>query len=320
MASLTGMGVWVEKEPAAGAGSPPAGEGTAGRMRPLYIVWAAVLLGAVVLLVVQSADPAVLRGLGSAAEAFLTWASLALVVLALVCEFVDASLGMGYGTTLTPVLLLLGFQPLEIVPAVLLSQLLSGITGGLLHHGAGNVSFRRGSRHLHVAGVLVACSVVGAWPAALVAAQVPTWALKAGIGVLVLGVGVVMMATLGRTCTFSWPRIAGLGLVAAFSKAVSGGGYGPIVVGGQVVCGLEPKSAVGITSLAEGITCTVGVAAYALTTGIDARVALPLVIGAMVSVPLAVQSVKAVPTKGLRVAIGLLTLVLGGATLLKLAL
>jgi len=29
---------------------------------------------------------------------------------------------MGYGTTLTPLLLILGFEPLQIVPAVLLSD------------------------------------------------------------------------------------------------------------------------------------------------------------------------------------------------------
>ena len=38
--------------------------------------------------------------------------------LAFVCEFVDSTLGMGYGTSLTPILLLMGFEPLQVVPAV----------------------------------------------------------------------------------------------------------------------------------------------------------------------------------------------------------
>jgi uncharacterized membrane protein YfcA len=57
----------------------------------------------------------------------------------------DASIGMGYGTTLTPILLIVGFPPLEVVPAVLLGQLVGGTVGGLAYHRLGNINldFRR---------------------------------------------------------------------------------------------------------------------------------------------------------------------------------
>ena len=45
---------------------------------------------------------------------------LVLFFLAFCCEFVDSSLGMGYGTILTPTLLIMGFEPLMVIPAVLL--------------------------------------------------------------------------------------------------------------------------------------------------------------------------------------------------------
>jgi uncharacterized protein len=51
----------------------------------------------------------------------------AIAAVSFAAEYVDSSLGMGYGTTLTPVLLLLGFAPLEVVPALLVSQLLAGL-------------------------------------------------------------------------------------------------------------------------------------------------------------------------------------------------
>jgi len=317
MASLTGTEVQAAPE------APARTEGTRngnGRLRQMYFVWAVVLVAALGVLLVQAAGPAVVAELSATLSSFLTWAVLATAAAALACEFIDSSLGMGYGTTLTPLLLLFGYEPLQVVPAVLLSELLTGITSGLLHHGAGNVSFRRGSRHLHVALLLIACSVVGAWPAAMVATQVSAAALKGFIGVIVVVVGVVTLATLNRTFGFSWGKIAGLGIIAAFNKATSGGGYGPVVVGGQLVSGLEAPSAVGITSLAEGVTCIVGFITYAVTTGIDARLALPLVAGAMCSVPLAVFSVKAVPARRLRVGIGVLTLVLGVVTLARVLL
>lgn len=52
-------------------------------------------------------------------------------IVALFCEYTDASIGMGYGTALTPILLIMGFLPLDVVPAVLLGQLAGGFIGGL---------------------------------------------------------------------------------------------------------------------------------------------------------------------------------------------
>ena len=99
-----------------------------------------------------------------------------IIPLALVCEYVDSTLGMGYGTTLTPILLLAGFDPIQIVPSVLLSEFVTGILAGLLHQGFGNVNFARGSRSLKVVLVLAGCSVIGTLVAVLIAVNVPAWA------------------------------------------------------------------------------------------------------------------------------------------------
>ena len=70
-------------------------------------------------------------------------AAILVFLVALGCEYLDSSLGMGYGTTLTPILLLAGFAPLDIVPAILLSEALTGAAAGLLHQRDGNVNFLR---------------------------------------------------------------------------------------------------------------------------------------------------------------------------------
>ena len=67
---------------------------------------------------------------------------ITLVICAFLCEYLDSTLGMGYGTTLTPVFMLMGFKPMQIVPAILLSELISGLLAGILHHREGNVDFR----------------------------------------------------------------------------------------------------------------------------------------------------------------------------------
>ena len=60
-------------------------------------------------------------------------------VVALFCGYVSISIGMGYGTTLAPLLLIVGFSPFQVIPAVLSSQLVGGMIGGLAHHRFGNI-------------------------------------------------------------------------------------------------------------------------------------------------------------------------------------
>ena len=74
------------------------------------------------------------------------------VFAALLCQYLSVSFGVGYGTLLTPLLLILGFSPLRIVPAVLLSQLVGGIVGGFVHHRSGNITldFRQDDKLISV--------------------------------------------------------------------------------------------------------------------------------------------------------------------------
>jgi uncharacterized membrane protein YfcA len=255
----------------------------------------------------------------------------------------DSTLGMGYGTTLTPVFLLMGFSPMQIVPAILLSELVSGLLAGFFHHREGNVDLKPKSAdifkitkmlsplgyvetfrktvplHLKVALLLAACSIVGTIAAVFVAVNIPKFWLKLYIGCLVLSMGIVILICFNRDFKFSWKRISFLGLIASFNKGMSGGGYGPVVTGGQILSGVEGKSAVGITSLAEGLTCLVGVIAYVLISKnpVDWKLAPYIVAGAVLSVPFSAKSVKLISTKKLKLAIALLTIALGLLTILK---
>jgi len=241
------------------------------------------------------------------------------IILSFGCELVDSSLGMGYGTTLTPLLLALGFEPLEIVPAVLFSEAITGVLAGVFHHEYGNLSLKRGSKDLKVVGVLTALSVVGVLISVLIAVSVPTWIVKLYIGLLVFALGISILVNRRRRFRFSWKRIAALGFVAAFNKGISGGGYGPVVTGGQVLTGIRGRTAVGITSLAEGIASVVGVLVYVISgVAIPWHVALPLTVGAVLSVPLAAYVVSRVPAGRLTVIIGGMSATLGGYTLLRM--
>lgn len=271
------------------------------------------------------------------------WAIVAIAVIAFLCEYMDSTLGMGYGTTLTPVFMLMGFSPMQVVPVILLSELISGLLAGFFHHREGNVDLKPKSADifkitkmlsplgyiesfkktvpldLKVALLLGFCSVVGTVAAVFVAVSIPKFWLKLYIGCLVLSMGIVVLLCLNKNFRFSWKKITLLGLIASFNKGMSGGGYGPVVTGGQVLSGVEGKSAVGITSLAEGLTCLVGVITYVVVAKnpLDWRLAPWVIIGAVLSVPLSAKSVKIISEKRLKLAIAILTIILGAVTIVK---
>lgn len=272
---------------------------------------------------------------------------VAIIVIAFVCEYMDSTLGMGYGTTMTPVLMLLGFAPLAIVPAVLLSELITGVLSGVMHHREGNVTFHfkvlnfqrikdglklpepanpdyhtygiQVSKHLKVVVLLLSATIIGASSAVFTARILPRQWTSLYISVMVISMGVLILICFNKQFTYSWKRIMGLGLLASFNKGLTGGGYGPLVVSGQLLSGVEGKNAIGITSMAEGITCGLGVLIYFFTANnsIDWRLAPIIIAGAVCSVPFSVKSVKVMNPTLLRALIASLTIVLGVVTLLK---
>ncbi|GAB0149625.1 hypothetical protein McPS_23650 [Marichromatium sp. PS1] len=288
--------------------------------RRRLLLWA-VLVSSVVLALLAR-DPLVEQGLFNPEWISLGSAALlAVFAAALLCEYLDSSLGMGYGTTLTPLLLLAGFAPLQIVPAVLLSELFTGLAAGLLHHRDGNIDLRRDHQARRTFWLLATLSAVGAISAVLLAVRLSTQWFSVAIAVIVLGMGLVTLITARRRLRYRPAGILAIGSIAAFNKGLSGGGYGPLVTSGQVVSGVAPRQAVAITSMAEALTCLIGLTAYLLLGGaIDWSLALPLSAGALLSVPLATVTVRRLPEALIRGAVGVLTLTLGALLAFKLLL
>lgn len=256
------------------------------------------------------------------------------VALAFVFEYVDSTIGMGYGTTLTPLLLLLGFQPLQIVPAVLFSEFITGTLAGLCHHRVGNVSFdfRRDEKiraqRLQALGyiprsfdakvtyILIVLGILGVLGAVFFAISVPKEVVKAYIGGMIFLIGLYIIVNIKKNKIFRWGKFIVIAALSGFNKGISGGGYGPLVTGGQVISGRAAKNSIGSTSLAEGLVCLAGLVTY-LVMGKEIywKLALPLVIGAALSTPLAAITVKKMPERKLKVIIGVVTLFLGVWTL-----
>ena len=277
-------------------------------------------------------------------------------LLALVCEYVDSAMGGGYGTILVPVLLAFNVDRSLLIPAILFTEIWTGFGSAALHHYVGNANFgikfnskrkvlmngggiipvavqsesktkKEGilsnliiSTDFKIALILGLFGIIGGIAAAFLALNLNELIIKTYIGVLVFLVGLFVFLKL--KWKFAWWKISGIGLLAAFNKGLSGGGYGPLISSGQIIVDRNPRQAVASTSLAEGVVCVSSLIIYFIFGGSIISAAfgyllLALMIGALASVPLAVLTVKYIPIKKMQPLIGTVTMLLGIFTLLK---
>lgn len=203
---------------------------------------------------------------------------LLIIVLALICEFIDSSLGMLYGTIMSPILILMGFSPLLVVPSILLTQAIGGLIASIFHNKLKNADFsiknviienilkKEATQDLKIVSLITVLGVTAAIFSGLIAINIPKEYLKTYIGIIVAIMGTLIIS--GKIFNFSWKKIMAIGILSAFNKAISGGGFGPVVTAGQIISGRKEKNAIGTTTLAEAPICIAGFLTYFLTKGI----------------------------------------------------
>ena len=234
-------------------------------------------------------------------------------------EYIDSTIGGGYGTVLTPVLLLIGFQTLEIVPSILLSEILTGFLVGLLHNRASKVEITRNPIARTSLLMLCASGLIGSITAVYLSLTLPSIYVKYYIGIIVVAMGLMVLWKRHSKSTFSRQKIIGLGILCSFNKGISGGGYGPVAVSGQLLTGVDPKAAIVVTSISEAFVCVISLIAYIITIGITNWVlTASLCLGAIIATPFSALTVSRTRDRKLMVVIGTAILLIGSFTLFKL--
>ena len=239
-----------------------------------------------------------------------------LVVLAFLCETLDASMGMGYGTILAPLLVMLGFDVRAVVPAILISQAVGGICASSFHVKERNMEMRWGSKDVEAFILIAGGGVLATVLAAKLSLGLSKGAVTTYIGILVVVMGLIVLAK--RKFKFSRCGIVMVGLLSAFNKGLSGGGYGPVVTGGQMIAGSGSRSSVGVTTMAEPPICIMGFVSYLLMgSHVDWRLVGALSLGAVVAGPWAAKATASMGEGRLVRVVGVLMVLLGLGTLLR---
>jgi len=237
-----------------------------------------------------------------------------IVLAAFFAAVIDTSLGMCYGTILTPSLIIAGYSPTIVVPAVLLSQLVVDIAGGAAHTKVKNFTKRDIKVALLVAIPATTLAGIGAFSNLNLSKII----IKSYIGVLVAILG--FLTLYGIRLRKSPKGLVLISSIAGFNKGFMGGGFGPVVVSGQIIFNHAVRPSVAIGDIAEIPVCIVGLLVFAIFaelsfSAIFLIVCIPAIVGSLIGPHLTVRiSQKNYAEK----IIGVVMLILGMITLMKI--
>jgi uncharacterized membrane protein YfcA len=208
--------------------------------------------------------------------------SFYLVVFSMVMEFVDSALGMMYGTVLSPFLILIGYDVKSVVPAILISQAAGGFVASYRHHHLKNANFQTGSTDYHVATTLIWFGVFACVIGVFISVSISPKILNTYIAILVIVIALMILS--GKTLIMTAKKIYTLGFISAFNKALSGGGFGPLVAGGQLIFkDRSEKGAIGSTDFAEAPICLLSFFLWLLLNGLPSiSLMAPLCVGSVI--------------------------------------
>ena len=334
---------------------------------------------------------------------------IVIIVIAFVFELMDSSLGIGFGTAFTPILLIIGYDVSIVVPSVLASELVAGLVAMLFHALLKNVRlgnkrvFRRRRRRRAkvyslpngelvkassnpklafdesakeieieeeeediiiedendiVLGehdeieeiklengsiidrfrnlttdtkVILILSIVGILTSTIAAIINVIFAeniyfnlaVKIYIGIMVFSMGVLILVLRNTKIRFSLKRIFALGALGGFNKGISGGGYRPVTVAGQILAGREGRSALASITFSKTAVSLFGVLSYivshiAINKSIGEVITWDyldlapfILIGTVLAAPLGALLTRKVENKWLKLLIGWGTISLG---------
>lgn len=231
---------------------------------------------------------------------------------------IDLCLGMGFGFTITPLMLMLGYTPSVAVPSVLFSSFIGGIFSSIFNHQAQNVDFSWNSRAFRIALFTAAMGVIGAIAGVNISFNLPQRIIGLYIGVLVIASGALVIYSKGLVSGFSWTKMSVISLIGSINKGLTGSGFGPVITTGAMLSGIDEKSSVSIQSLSESSVSLVGFLTYLfLGKPISYAPLIVMSVAVIAASPIAARIMHLLNGDKMRKLVGILALIIGSNTLLK---
>jgi uncharacterized membrane protein YfcA len=234
-------------------------------------------------------------------------------------QFIDGTLGMGYGASSASLLVAIGLAPAVASASVHTAEIVTTLVSGIAHHQLGNVR-----RDLVLP--LAIPGVIGGVLGAYFLSSIPAKTIKPWVAGLLLVMGcLILYRFIARTTRdvagkqLSRPRIVTLGLMAGFLDAVGGGGGGPVATPSLILADNgQPHEVVGSVNVVEFFVTMAETITFALTIGLEAfrwDIVMALLVGGVGAAPVAAWLCRKLPHRVIGILIGALLILLNVRTL-----
>jgi uncharacterized protein len=237
------------------------------------------------------------------------------LLVGVIAQLVDGTMGMGYGATATSCLLVMGVPPAISSTGVHVAEMFTSGASAISHFKFQNIDKKLVQRLL-LPGVLG--SAVGAY---LLADVIDGTVIKPYIAVYMIVLAVIIMKKAFKK-NIQNKETKRLGLLATFGgfmDAVGGGGWGPIVTTTLIGNGGDPRYTIGSVNTAEFAVSFASGVTFLLFGGVHGwQVIAGLILGGVLTAPLAAYLVNKIERKPMMIAVGILIILISLRTLAKI--
>ncbi len=229
-------------------------------------------------------------------------AFLLMLVTGFLAQLTDGSLGMGYGTISTTVLLAYGVPPAIVSSRVHAARVFSSGVSGYSHHRFGNIN-KKLFKTLVIPGIIGA--VIGA-ALAFIGQGYSDWVrLPLSIYTLYLGYFIFKKAFKKKKAKDKVKKAGWLAATGGFLDAFAGGGWGTLVTSTLMSKRKSPRYVIGSVCLAEFfVVFASSITFFILLKSLPIWEVAGLIIGGVAAAPIAARLVGKLPIKTMFIIVG----------------
>jgi siroheme synthase-like protein len=230
-------------------------------------------------------------------------------------QFVDGSMGLGYGTISTTFLLAYGVSPAIVSSRVHSARTFSSGVSGYSHHRFGNIN-RKLFRALVIPGVIGA--ILGATMAYFGKEYSNYVRIPLSFYTIYLGYYIVRKAFARRKAGDKVRRAGWLASIGGFMDAFAGGGWGTLVTSTLISKRKHPRYVIGSVCLAEFfVVLASSITFFILLRSIPLLDIAGLIAGGVIAAPIAARLAGKLPARTMFIAVGSLVILTSCTTLWK---
>lgn len=240
-----------------------------------------------------------------------------MAIIGFVAQFIDGTLGMGYGAFSASLLITAGILPAIASATVHTAECFTTLFSGGSHLFFGNVK-----KEWLIP--LVIPGVIGGAFGAYFLASLPGEEMRPYMAGILLALGIIVFYRFLRAKVppnnnagapvankeqkTSLRKLVPLGFTAAFVDAMGGGGWGPIATPGLILTeDIEPRKVVGTVNLAEFFITIAITITFIATIGLELfrwDLVVALLIGGLIAAPIAAYLCRRLPHRILGILVG----------------